>query len=68
MTVSHTKALDLLGKDISFTEILTDDLKTFFPDGLNHSGIVEAVIITLTGDYEILVSDTFYSLSSINIH
>jgi hypothetical protein len=45
MTVSHTKLLELLGKDISFSVILKDEIKQYFPDGIFESGTVEAVLI-----------------------
>ena len=65
MTVSHTKLLELLGKDISFSVILKDEIKQYFPDG--ESGTVEAVLIHVSGNHEILVGDVFYSLDEIQI-
>ena len=34
MTVSHTKLLDLLGKDISFSVIRSEEIMQFFPNGI----------------------------------
>ena len=67
MTVSHTKLLDLLGKDISFSVIMADEIKEFFPDGIFKSGTVEAVLIHVSGNHEILVGDVFYSLDEIEM-
>ena len=67
MTVSHTKLLELLGKDISFSVILKDEIKQYFPDGIFESGTVEAVLIQLSGNHEILVGDVFYSLDEIEM-
>lgn len=67
MTVSHTKLLDLLGKDISFSVIMADEIKKFFPDGIFESGTVEAVLIHVSGNHQILVGDVFYSLDEIEM-
>ena len=67
MTESHTKLLELLGKDISFSVILKDEVKQYFPDGILESGTVEAVLIQLSGNHEILVGDVFYSLDEIEM-
>ena len=67
MTVSHTKLLELLGKDISFSVIMADEIKEFFPAGVFESGTVEAVLIHLSGNHEILVGDVFYSLDEIEM-
>lgn len=67
MTQSHTKLLDLLGKEISFSVILEDEISQFFPDGIFKSGSVEAVLIHVSGNHEILVGDVFYSLNEIEI-
>lgn len=67
MTASHTKLLELLGKDISFSVILKDEIKVYFPEGIIESGTVEAVLIQLSGNHEILVGDVFYSLNEIEI-
>ena len=67
MTVSHTKLLDLLGKDISFSVIMADEIKEFFPAGVFESGTVEAVLIHVSGNHEILVGDVFYSLDEIEM-
>lgn len=67
MTNVDTKALELLGKEISFEVILSDEKKPFFPDGMFEKGIVESVLINLIGSHEILVADSFYSLDEIEI-
>ena len=67
MTVSHTKLLELLGKDISFSVIMADEIKEFFPAGVFESGTVEAVLIHVSGNHEILVGDVFYSLNEIEM-
>jgi hypothetical protein len=67
MTVVNTKALELLGKDISFSVILKDEIKSHFPEGILESGTVEAVLIHISGNHEILVGDVFYSLNEIEI-
>ncbi len=67
MTVSHTKLLELLGKDISFSVIMADEIKEFFPSGVFESGTVEAVLIHVSGNHEILVGDVFYSLDEIEM-
>lgn len=67
MTVANTKALELLGKDISFKVILNDEIKVYFPDGILKSGTVEAVLIHISGNHEILLGDFFYSLNEIEM-
>ncbi|MFW1646292.1 hypothetical protein [Acinetobacter guillouiae] len=67
MTVANTKALELLGKDISFSVILKDEIKVYFPDRILESGTVEAVLIHISGNHEILVGDVFYSLNEIEM-
>lgn len=67
MTNVDTKALELLGKEISFQVILPDQLKLTFPDGIFVNGVVESVVINLSGNDEILVKDNFYSLDEIQI-
>ena len=67
MTESHTKLLDLLGKNISFSVVRSDEIMQFFPNGILESGTVEAVLIHISGDHEILVGDVFYSLNEIEI-
>ena len=66
MTVSHSKVLELLGKQISFSVILKDEVKEFFPNGILESGTVKAVLICVSGDH-ILVGDVFYSLDEIEM-
>lgn len=67
MTVSHSKVLELLGKEISFSVILKDEIKEFHPNGVLESGTVEAVLICVSGDHEILVGDVFYLLNEIEM-
>ncbi len=67
MTVSHTKLLELLGKDISFSVIRSEEIMQFFPNGILESGTVEAVLIHVSGNHEILVGDVFYSLNEIQM-
>ena len=67
MTVSHTKLLELLGKDISFSVIRSEEIMQFFPNGIFESGTVDAVLICVSGNHEILVGDVFYSLAEIEM-
>ena len=67
MTVAHTTVLSLLGKEVSFSVLLDDQIKYLFPDGVHVSGSVEAVIIALSGNHQILVGDEFYELSRIDL-
>jgi hypothetical protein len=67
MTESHTKLLDLLGKNISFSVIRSEEIMHFFPNGIFESGTVEAVLIHVSGNHEILVGDVFYSLNEIEM-
>lgn len=67
MTESHTKLLDLLGNDISFSVIPSEEIMQFFPNGILESGTVEAVLIHVSGNHEILVGDVFYSLNEIKM-
>ena len=62
MTVSNTTVLSLLGKDVSFSVLLCDQKKPFFPDGIHVTGTVDEVIIALNGNHQILVCDEFYSV------
>ena len=39
----------------------------FFPNGILESGTVEAVLIHVSGNHEILVGDVFYSLNEIEM-
>lgn len=68
MAVSHTNALELLGKHIHFTVSLSKEMKHFFPNGLSLQGKVIAVLIQLDGFHQILVDGDFYALSKIDIH
>ncbi|MBV6575202.1 hypothetical protein JL980_21115, partial [Acinetobacter baumannii] len=47
--------------------ILKDEIKVYFPEGILESGTVEAVLIHISGNHEILVGDVFYSLTEIEI-
>lgn len=67
MTDSHTKLLDLLGKDISFSVIRSEEIMQFFPNRIFASGTVDAVLIHISGNHEILVGDVFYSLAEIQM-
>lgn len=67
MTVSHTTVLSLLGKEVSFSVLLTDEFKTFFPDGVHVLGVVQAITIYSSGDHQILVNDDFFQLSNIDL-
>jgi len=67
MTVAHTTVLSLLGKEVSFSVLLDDQIKSFFPDGIHITGDVREVIIALNGNHQILVGDEFYELSKIDL-
>lgn len=67
MTISHSKVLELLGKQISFDLIFFDERKDLFPSGVCINGLVESVVINFSGTYEILVNEYFYSLNEIKI-
>lgn len=66
MTVAHTTVLSLLGKDVSFSVLLDEQIKSFFPEGINIAGLVEEVIIALNGNHQILVGDEYYQISKIH--
>ena len=66
MAVVHTTVLSLLGKDVSFSVLLDEQIKSFFPEGINITGLVEEVIIALNGNHQILVGDEFYEISKIH--
>ena len=69
MTVTNTKALELLGKNVSFEIDLTvpEIYKGSFPSIQNIDGQVEAVLIHISGDHQILVGDFFYPLKEIRM-
>lgn len=67
MTVAHTTVLSLLGKEVSFSVVLNDELKSYFPDGIHVTGDVQEVIIALNGNHQILVCEEFYELSRIDL-
>lgn len=66
MAVAHTTVLSLLGKDVSFSVLLDEQIKSFFPEGINITGSVQEVIIALNGNHQILVCDEFYEISKIH--
>lgn len=66
MAVPHTTVLSLLGKEVSFSVLLDDQIKSFFPQGIQN-GCVQEVIIALNGNHQILVDDEFYELSRIDL-
>jgi hypothetical protein len=69
MTVVNTKALELLGKDVSFEidELVPEIYKDVFPAKRMIYGKVEAVLIYISGNHEILVGDFFYALNEIEM-
>jgi hypothetical protein len=67
MAVAHTTVLSLLGKEVSFSVLLDEQIKSFFPEGVHISGSVEEVIISLHGNHQILVGDEFYEISKTDL-
>ncbi len=67
MTVVDTTILELLGKQVSFSVLLDDELKYLFPDPIYVTGEVEAVLIHLSGHHKIMVCDNLYLLSEIDL-
>lgn len=67
MAVPHTTVLSLLGKEVSFSVLLDEQIKIFFPQGIHINGCVQEVIIALNGNHQILVDDKFYELSHIDL-
>lgn len=67
MAVAHTTVLSLLGKEVSFSVLLDDQFKSFFPDGIHVTGEVEQVVIALNGNHQIFVSGEFHYLSGIDL-
>jgi hypothetical protein len=69
MTAANTKALELLGKDVSFEidELVPEIYKDVFPAKRMIYGKVEAVLIHISGNHEILVGDFFYVLNEIEM-
>ena len=67
MAVPHTTVLSLLGKDVSFSVLLDEQIKIFFPQGIHINGCVQEVIIARNGNHQILVDDEFYELSRIDL-
>lgn len=65
MAVANTNALELLGKEVSFSVLLDEQIKSFFPEGIHVTGDVEEVIIAQNGNHQILVCDEYYQLSKI---
>ena len=66
MSVAHTTVLSLLGKEVSFSVLLDEQMKCFFPEGIHVTGDVQEVIIALDGNHQILVLDKYYQLSRID--
>lgn len=67
MAVPHTTVLSLLGKEVSFSVLLDEEIKIFFPQGIHINGCVQEVIIALNGNHQILVDDKLYELSCIDL-
>ena len=67
MAVPHTTVLSLLGKEVSFSVLLDEQTKIFFPQGIHINGCVQEVIIALNGNHQIFVDDEFYELSHIDL-
>jgi hypothetical protein len=67
MAVPHTTVLSLLGKEVSFSVLLDEQTKIFFPQGIHINGCVQGVIIALNGNHQILVDYEFYELSRIDL-
>ena len=67
MAVPHTTVLSLLGKEVSFSVLLDEEIKILFPQGIHINGCVQEVIIALNGNHQILVDDEFYELSRIDL-
>lgn len=65
MAVANTNALELLGKEVSFSVLLDEQIKSFFPEGIHVTGDVEEVIIAQNDNHKILVCDEYYQLSKI---
>ena len=68
MAVSHTTALELLGKTVSFEYVHVVQLTETSTATFNHkvSGVVTAVVIHISSEPEILIDDgDFYSLSDL---
>ena len=68
MTAANTNALNLLGKEVSFTykkdNFITD--RSFVTYTENFSGVVTNVVLSLNSSPEISVNDVdFYSLDEI---
>lgn len=69
MAVANTKSLELLGKDVSFEidELLPEIYKDVYPSKRMIYGKVEAVLIHISGNHQILVGDFFYELNEIEM-
>ena len=67
MAVPYTTVLSLLGKEVSFSVLLDDQIKYFLPQGIQINGCVQEVIIDLNDNHQILVDDEFYELSRIDL-
>lgn len=67
MAVSHTTALNLLGKHVSFTVSLNvpEKYKDVFSNFCEKTGIVESVLIHLSGDHQFEVDGNLYSFDEV---
>ena len=68
MTAANTKALELLGKDVSFIRERKIKLtgSSFITFTENFTGTVTNVVLSLTNEPEISINDgDFYSLSEL---
>lgn len=59
MAVPHTTVLSLLGKEVSFSVLLDEEIKIFFPQGIHINGCVQEVIIALNGNHQIWLMTNF---------
>jgi hypothetical protein len=65
MTVAHTTALELLGKQVSFIDKRVVELtdKSFISFEYRHSGTVTEIVLSLTGNTQISIDGgDFFSL------
>lgn len=63
MTVAHTTALELLGKQVSFITTVEVD-STVYPS--HHLGVVTDIVLSLTSELQISLNDgDFYSFSDL---
>ncbi len=65
MTVAHTTALELLGKQVSFIDKRVVELtdKSFITFEDRYSGTITEIVLSLTGNPQIAIDDgDFFSL------